>query len=100
MRTIDARALAALEGYAWPGNVRELRNVIERAVVLAEGTAITLDDLTDRLRGSARTVAEGAGVDAGDLPGDYKEHVRRYEAELILRALHKHTATRPRWRGR
>jgi DNA-binding NtrC family response regulator len=30
-------ALKLLQGYGWPGNVRELRNVIERAVLLAEG---------------------------------------------------------------
>ncbi|HMG21834.1 MAG TPA: sigma 54-interacting transcriptional regulator, partial [Kofleriaceae bacterium] len=54
VRTIDPRALAALEGYGWPGNVRELRNVIERAVVLAEGSTITPADLTDRVRGAAR----------------------------------------------
>ena len=29
----------------WPGNVRELRNVVERAVVLAEGSEITEADL-------------------------------------------------------
>ncbi len=91
VRTIDARAMAALESYSWPGNVRELRNVIERAVVLAEGQAITPADLTDKVRGATRTAASEAGSDSepGDEPGDYKEHVRRYEAELILRALHK-----------
>ncbi|MEO1272602.1 MAG: helix-turn-helix domain-containing protein, partial [Myxococcota bacterium] len=29
----------------WPGNVRELENTLERAVVLARGDTITLDDL-------------------------------------------------------
>jgi len=88
VRTIDPRALAALEGYGWPGNVRELRNVIERAVVLAEGSTITPADLTDRVRGAAR--GQAGEAEPADEPGDYKEHVRRYEAELILRALHKH----------
>ena len=32
--------------YRWPGNVRELKNVIERAVVLARGELIELEDLT------------------------------------------------------
>jgi len=90
VRSIDARALTALESYAWPGNVRELRNVIERAVVLAAGSTITIDDLTDRVRGGSRAAhAEPETSDSSDEPGDYKEHVRRYEAELILRALHK-----------
>ncbi len=37
---IDGAALDAMLAYAWPGNVRELENVIERAVVLAEGALI------------------------------------------------------------
>src|SRR5262245_12234536 len=42
-------ALNALERYEWPGNVRELRNAIERAVVLARGSAIELSDLPQRV---------------------------------------------------
>ncbi len=42
-------AMGCLEAYAWPGNVRELENVIERAVVLARGTAIETDNLPDNV---------------------------------------------------
>jgi DNA-binding NtrC family response regulator len=38
-------AMAALEAYPWPGNIRELRNVIERAVLLANGGSIARRDL-------------------------------------------------------
>jgi transcriptional regulator with GAF, ATPase, and Fis domain len=38
-------ALSMLMSYRWPGNVRELRNVIERAVVLANSEQIEADDL-------------------------------------------------------
>ncbi|HMV38272.1 PEP-CTERM-box response regulator transcription factor [Plasticicumulans sp.] len=38
-------ALTALENYAWPGNVRELENKVKRAVIMAEGSQITADDL-------------------------------------------------------
>jgi DNA-binding NtrC family response regulator len=89
VRTIDPQALAALEAYGWPGNVRELRNAIERAVVLAEGKTIVLADLTDRIRGGARAHVPDPEQQA-EIPTDYKENVRRYEAELIVRALHKH----------
>jgi len=34
-----------LERYAWPGNIRELKNIIERAVILADGHELTLDCL-------------------------------------------------------
>ncbi len=39
----------ALLGYAWPGNVRELENVIERAVILEDGQAISLGSLPDEV---------------------------------------------------
>ncbi len=45
-------ALRRLEAYSWPGNVRELENVIERAVVLARGTRIELDDLPEGVAGA------------------------------------------------
>ena len=38
-------AMRALQAYRWPGNVRELRNVIERAVLLANGGIIEARDL-------------------------------------------------------
>jgi DNA-binding NtrC family response regulator len=40
---ISPEALETLQGYNWPGNVRELENVMERAVILTGGSAITSD---------------------------------------------------------
>ncbi|TKJ39015.1 sigma-54-dependent Fis family transcriptional regulator [candidate division LCP-89 bacterium B3_LCP] len=45
IRKIEANALKALTRYNWPGNVRELENTIERAVVLADNSSITTNDL-------------------------------------------------------
>jgi transcriptional regulator with GAF, ATPase, and Fis domain len=42
---ISRDALRALVSYDWPGNVRELENAIERAVIIAAGRQIELDDL-------------------------------------------------------
>ena len=39
--------------WSWPGNVRELQNAIERALVLATGSRIDVEDLPLDLRGSA-----------------------------------------------
>jgi DNA-binding NtrC family response regulator len=36
--------------YAWPGNVRELENTMERAVALARGGRVELDDLPEEIR--------------------------------------------------
>jgi len=45
IKQIDDDALIALKRYSWSGNIRELENVLERAVVLAEGESIVLHDL-------------------------------------------------------
>ena len=45
LRGFSPQALDALQTYRWPGNVRELKNVIERAVVLARGDRIEVDDV-------------------------------------------------------
>jgi len=47
--SFEPGALQLLQRYSWPGNVRELENVVERAAVLAAGTAITVDDLPPKL---------------------------------------------------
>ncbi|MGA2939681.1 MAG: sigma-54 dependent transcriptional regulator [Syntrophobacteraceae bacterium] len=40
------KALDLLTSYHWPGNIRELRNVVERAVVIARGRMIGVEELT------------------------------------------------------
>ena len=45
LQGFTARALEEMVQYRWPGNVREVKNVVERAVVLARGEYIDLEDL-------------------------------------------------------
>jgi transcriptional regulator with GAF, ATPase, and Fis domain len=47
---VDDDALTLLKGFSWPGNVRQLENVIERAVVIAEGPTITPAELPEEVR--------------------------------------------------
>jgi nitrogen regulation protein NR(I) len=44
-KSISNDALAALEQYSWPGNVRELENIVQRALVVAQGDAILASNL-------------------------------------------------------
>ncbi|MCK9459406.1 MAG: sigma-54 dependent transcriptional regulator [Proteobacteria bacterium] len=93
---VNARLGTAIEGatpeaekmllaYEWPGNVRELENVVERAVVLTEGSCITPADLPDRIQ-ETRDVIH-ATLASGEL--SVKKTVRIIEEELIRRALVK-----------
>ena len=50
---LSSSARELLRQYSWPGNVRELRNVMERAVVLCNGTSIEVEDLPAELRGGS-----------------------------------------------
>ena len=54
IRGIAREAMDVLQDYRWPGNVRELENTIERAVVLAKGDVVTVDELPESLCGEAR----------------------------------------------
>ncbi len=56
-RRFSPAALAALAARPWPGNVRELSNVIERALILAPGDVVELEDLP----GADATTATPAG---------------------------------------
>lgn len=50
---LSSDAIAAIASYPWKGNVRELENVVSRAVFLARGEEIELDDLPEDFRGVA-----------------------------------------------
>ena len=43
--TLSEDAVRAIEAHGWPGNIRELENCIKRAVIMADGTQVTRDDV-------------------------------------------------------
>jgi two-component system, NtrC family, response regulator AtoC len=83
VKSIAPDALKRLMRYAFPGNVRELENMVERAVVLAEGPTLTLDDLPAYVCDDNDPVAQTLG--AGEL--SIKRTTRVIEETLIRRAL-------------
>ena len=55
--SISETTLACLQHYDWPGNVRELQNVVERALVLSQGSTIQVEHLPREMTSSkAETV--------------------------------------------
>ena len=65
-KTLSPEAGEALAAHPWPGNVRELRNRISRAVVLADGSDIGIDDLFPEGQLDDREVANMAAGALGD----------------------------------
>ncbi|MCB1096657.1 MAG: sigma-54-dependent Fis family transcriptional regulator [Verrucomicrobiae bacterium] len=45
LQSFDKKSASALLGYSWPGNVRELAHVVERAVLMAKHSSISIADL-------------------------------------------------------
>lgn len=78
-------ALEALRSYEWPGNVRELENVIEHALVFAEGDKVQLNDLPAAITGIERDNMLEVPDDDRSLP----EILEDLEKQLILRAYDK-----------
>jgi two-component system response regulator AtoC len=82
---LDAAAKKLLLSYQWPGNVRELENVIERAVVLADGDLLGVEALPPQLHDPSDAVA--GALQSGEL--SIKRATTLIEQFLIRRALDK-----------
>ena len=76
-RGVDRATMALLRSYAWPGNIRELQNVIERAVILADGDILHVDEGV--LTAGVGTLASSSPAARGTLRG---EEVRLIEEAL------------------
>jgi len=74
---LSKEAIAALQKYSWPGNVRELENRVKRAVIMADETRVTPENL------GLETFAESA-------PVKLKDARDQLERELLTKALRKH----------
>jgi two-component system NtrC family response regulator len=74
----DQEAAKAINRHSWPGNVRELENRVRRAVIMAEGKRLTVEDL------------ELAGETLVPKVTTLKEARESVEREMIQHALRKH----------
>jgi DNA-binding NtrC family response regulator len=79
-RRFSPGAAAALAAYPWPGNVRELENIVERAVILAEGETIGAADLSFLLPSPAVPAGE-ASEPARTLEEVERRHIARVLGE-------------------
>jgi len=76
--TLATDAIEALQAYPWPGNIRELRNVLERAVLLANRTTLRAEDLA-----LVRRVAPASGTNDAHTDLTLEELERRHIAAVL-----------------
>ena len=82
IHTISPDGLEALQSYGWPGNVRELENVMERAVILTNGSAITTDVIPLQV---GRSAAQPPTVPARKPEMLALEEMERQHIEAVLK---------------
>ncbi len=83
VKEVAPEAMKLLEEYRWPGNVRELRNIIERSVLLADGSVLKPEMLPPQVAGRA-TPGEPV-VELGPEGLDFEE----LEQQLLQAALRR-----------
>jgi PAS domain S-box-containing protein len=86
--SVPQSAMAVLENYHWPGNVRELRNVIERAVIITQGSKLRIIDSLDLLSLEPTPLPVEQENSNGDKQDD-TDTLEQNEHRLIVRTLKK-----------
>jgi two-component system response regulator PilR (NtrC family) len=90
--TLAPEALADLAAHDWPGNVRELRNLLERALLEADGAAVVRRVRIPRRAAAApRSVPPPPPAPSGE-PVDFNRAVDDYKRTLIVEALRRFRA--------
>ena len=69
--------------HRWPGNVRQLAAVLERAVLLSEGSVLTREDIAGRLQ-----PRKSSDPTRSELPDDGLD-MEAFEKEMIRKALER-----------
>ena len=85
-----------LTSYSWPGNVRELENAIERAVLLAEGSLVAVQNLPERIWSMPRREVPRPAEAASQEDLSLKRAMRSLEERYIRAALRRTRGNRTR----
>ncbi|HUB52175.1 MAG TPA: sigma-54 dependent transcriptional regulator [Terracidiphilus sp.] len=96
MEAIEPDALELLQSYSWPGNVRELENVMQRAIIVATGRTVRVDDLSINVQDDEVASASEGVVDIADYhpTGSFERQLRDYKIRLAVNAVREHNGNK------
>ena len=86
---IEPEAMAMLQNYSWPGNVRELENVLQRAIIVAHGDTLRVEDLPIQIREEAVDSIQDYLPD-----GSFERQLRDYKIRLAATAIRENNGSK------
>ncbi len=75
---VDNETLRLLINHNWRGGVRELENVIERAIIFTKGDYISINEMSDQIKGNPTLLG---------FPDSLKEAMKKFEKDHIIRII-------------
>jgi two-component system response regulator PilR (NtrC family) len=87
VKTLKPDVIEILEDYRWPGNVRELENIVQRLVVMNDGSTITAEHLPQNLLYSSTASQEAILIPEAGV--DFDAEIQRIEVAYLNAALRR-----------
>ena len=89
LQSVSPDALILLQRYPWPGNVRELENVIQRAIVCAQGTVIRAQVLPQNFQTERQP-----GIDSLRLANTFEQRIHEFKLKLATTAIQENNGNK------
>ena len=85
IEAVEQSTMERLISYRWPGNVRELENILERAIILANGPTLAIDpDVFSATLKDTSPAPESLAATANKQSGDSLEAIERNHILAVL----------------
>ncbi|MGK0288614.1 MAG: two-component system nitrogen regulation response regulator NtrX [bacterium] len=83
-KTMTVKAMNVLQHYNWPGNIRELKNIVERMVIMVQGSSINIEHIPPVIR-----MAEQSMFQVSNFPNTFREARESFDKQFLEMMLKK-----------